>query len=155
VIPEKPKFDVGQHSSYCHEDEPEEHFAHCEDSRLVDDLYACSFIHEFEYLVSLDLPIAAGDRPDVLLEIESPLDLANHCHVRLRNHDVGGCFEAEVLEHLLRLCGVHDRGEEDWISFRVDHSLAFIELHHVLELRDELARLLNRYLQSLQLRAVK
>jgi hypothetical protein len=31
---------------------------------------------EFEYLVSLDLPIAAGDRPDVLLEIESPLDLA-------------------------------------------------------------------------------
>jgi hypothetical protein len=28
----------------------------------------------------------------------------------------------------LRLCGVHDRVEEDWISFRVDYSLVFVEL---------------------------
>lgn len=105
--------------------------------------------------MGLHLSVARGDRPLVLLQVQSLLDLAHHRHVRLRHHDVGRSIEAELLEQLLVLGGVDDGGEESGVVGGVNRSVVFVEVHHILELWIQLAAWGRNYEQSLQLFAVK
>ena len=83
MVPDELESYVGEDSHQGHEDEAEEHLAHGQDGGLVDDVLFGPFVDELQHLVGFHLSVARGDRPLVLLQVQSLLHLAHHRHVRL------------------------------------------------------------------------
>lgn len=155
MVPDELELDVGKHSDHCHDDESEEHFAHGEYGGLVNDVFLGALVNELQHLDGLHLSVAAGDGPLELLQVKSLLHFTHHCHMGLGDYDVGGSVEAELFEDFLTVGRVRDAGEEGGIVLRVDCPVVFVKVHHVLELWVELTACMDRYVQSLQLLAVK
>lgn len=116
--------DVDSDDGDCNESE--EHLQHGKERRFIEYLFSCAFVDELQHFMSGDMAIGAADAPLEALQIDLLLDLAHYGHVGLRNHQIRGSLESELLINVNDLVIISHLGKEGWIGILIDCSHVFV-----------------------------
>lgn len=140
MIPQKLHPSVDIHTSQGNSYETEEHLEHGENRRFVEDFLASSFVDELQHLMSSDVTIRRTDAPLELLKIYFLFNFTHDGHVRFGYCQVRSSFEAEFLVNGHDIVAESHLHKESWVFIGINCSHIFIEINHVLVIREQFAK---------------